>query len=214
MLYIYPNYLVLSERTSEENNLRISVEAYNIFLKKNGSTGYKFHWDNENVVRVNPPIDIALQSYHCDPFNIRTKIGADIAICLHSTLVQAPLNPGPPSGDVKLNPHARVIVEVAVIEDLDFLNRKCENWLLSQYVRSVFRIKIYDKRKGTNHPPVRSRSSTLAGVSVLEFNSNQPTGCIGTGLPNYTVTILVSDVFWNPPILAGVPNLLGYIVRD
>ncbi|RIA80858.1 hypothetical protein C1645_810284 [Glomus cerebriforme] len=170
-------------------------------------------------VRVNPPIDIALQSYHYDPSNVGTKIGADIAICPHSTLVQAPLNPGPPSGDVKLNPHARVIVEVAVTEDLDFLNRKCENWLLQQYVRSVFGIKIYDKRKGTNHrtmraklwtrqipAPVRSRPSTLAGVSVLEwdfgtlrFNSNQPTGCTGAGLPNYTVTIPVSDVFWDPP---------------
>ena len=115
MFHRYPNYPVLPERTPEENEWvrltvtlelpsvdslfgcrlpfqigsRVSVDAYNNFLKKNGSTGYKFHWDNGNVyivgmaspeheglvmqliydliipnggVRVNPPIDIALQS--------------------------------------------------------------------------------------------------------------------------------------------------------
>ncbi|RIA80857.1 hypothetical protein C1645_837937 [Glomus cerebriforme] len=237
---------------------RVSVEAYNTFLKKNDSTGYKFHWDNGDVYIVDmpnpeheavvsrlycyfkvpnggvdddPPIDIALQSYHYDPTNVGIKIAPDIAICPHSTLVQAPLNPGPPPGDIKQNPHARIIVEIALCEDWAFLNRKCESWLLQQYVRSVFGIKIYDRRRGSNNrsmkaklwtrqlpPPAGSTPSpNLAGVSFLEwdfgtllFNSNQPGGCTGAGLPNYTVTIPVSDVFWDPPIVAGVPNVAGY----
>ncbi|CAG8644708.1 17810_t:CDS:2 [Funneliformis caledonium] len=171
---------------------------------------YAFIIPNSGI-HVNPPIDIALKSFHYDPSNVRTKI--------------APLDPEPPPGDVNLNPHARVIVEVAVTEYLDFLNRKCEKWLLQLYIRSVFRIKIYDKLKGTNNrtmkaklwtrqilAPAESTPSTLASwdFGTLQFNSNQPTGCTGAGLPNYTVTIPVSDVFWDPPIVAGVLNLLGY----
>ncbi|CAG8678218.1 9339_t:CDS:2 [Funneliformis caledonium] len=213
--------------------LRVPVEAYNNFLENNGSTGYKLHWDNGDVYIVNMaipereavvvrlinyfnvlngsidddlPIDNTLRSFHYDPSNVRIKTAADIEICLHITLVQTPLNPGPPPG-----------------------------WLLQQYVRSVFGIKIYDKRKGSNHrsmkaklwtrqlpAPAESTTSAnpnLAGVSVLEWdfgtllsNSNQPGDCTGPGLPNYTVSIPVSDVFWDPPIVAGVPNVAGYTV--
>ena len=42
------------------------------------------------------------------------------------------------------------------------------------------------------------------------FNSNQAGGCTGAGLLNYTVTIPVSDVFWDLPIIAGVPNVGRY----
>src|SRR4051794_16211700 len=31
---------------------RVSVKAYNNFLKRNCSTGYKFHWDNGDVYIV------------------------------------------------------------------------------------------------------------------------------------------------------------------
>ncbi|PKK61815.1 hypothetical protein RhiirC2_718158 [Rhizophagus irregularis] len=237
---------------------RVSVEAYNNFLENNVSTGYKFHWDNGDVYIVDmaspehealvtwlfkyfnipnggvdddPPIDIALQSYHYDPTNVRLKTAADIAICPHITLVQPPLNPGPPPGDIRQNPHARIIVEIAVGEGWDFLNTKCEGWLQQQYVRSVFGIKLYEKRKGSNDrtmwaklwtrqlpPPAGSTPSpNLAGVSILQwdfrtlqFNSNLATGCTGAGLPHYTVTIPVSDAFWDPPIVAGVPNIVGY----
>jgi hypothetical protein len=44
----------------------------------------------------------------------------------------------------------------------------------------------------------------------LLTNSNQPGGCTGAGLPNYTVTIPVMDVFWDPPIVEGVPNVARY----
>ncbi|PKB99414.1 hypothetical protein RhiirA5_366430 [Rhizophagus irregularis] len=32
------------------------------------------------------------------------------------------------------------------------------------------------------------------------------------GYANYVVTIPASDVFWDPPIVAGDPNLTGYTV--
>ena len=37
------------------------------------------------------------------------------------------------------------------------------------------------------------------------------TACIGPGLPNYQITIPVRDVFWNPPVVGGVPNTAGYV---
>ncbi|CAB4432045.1 unnamed protein product [Rhizophagus irregularis] len=90
--------------------------------------------------------------------------------------------------------------------------------------------KIHNKRKGTNDramtamswtrqvpAPVGSTPSTnprLAGVSFLDWdfgtvqlNSNLATGCNRPGLGNFEVTIPVSDVFWDPPIAAGAPNL-------
>ncbi|CAG8440548.1 4207_t:CDS:2, partial [Funneliformis caledonium] len=236
-------------------------EVYNHFLEQNESTGYKFHWENGKVYIIDmakavhqgvvlrlikyfmvpngdvdddPPIDIGLQTFHYNPYNNRIKIAADIAIQPNIVHVQHPLNPGPPPGDLEENPHARIIVEVGSVQSTTFWNTKCETWMLQQYVRCVFGIKLHDKRTGSNHrsmtaklwtrqtpAPAGSRPSTnpnLAGVSILEwdfgtlqFNSQRPTGCTAAGIANYAVTIPVSDVFWDPPIVAGAPNVAGYV---
>ncbi|CAG8609071.1 5028_t:CDS:2 [Paraglomus brasilianum] len=236
---------------------KVLEEAYNNFLEHNTSKGYKFHWDNGNVYIVgmskcehesivlrlimyfkvpnggvddDPPIDITLQTFHRNPSHIKTKIAADIAICPDIALVQDPLLPGPPPGDDY--PHARIIVEVAVLESTAFWNKKCETWLLEQYVRCVFGIKIHEQRRGSRRrsmtaklwtrqfpPPAGSTNSNLAGVYVLEWdfgtaqlNGKKPTGCTAPGIANYTVTIPVSDVFWDPPVNAGVLDLARYTV--
>ncbi|CAJ0626658.1 5979_t:CDS:2 [Entrophospora sp. SA101] len=58
---------------------------------------------------------------------------------------------------------------------------------------------------------------TLPGVFIqnwdfgtLKYNSNQATGCNGPNMPAYQVNIPISNVFWNPPIVAGAPNVRGY----
>ncbi|CAG8585966.1 4845_t:CDS:2 [Paraglomus brasilianum] len=241
---------------------KVLEEAYNNFLEHNTSKGYKFHWDNGNVYIVGMasseherivrllmryfevpnggvgvsnvlPIDLMLQAFHRDPSHNKTKIAADIAICPEIALVQNPLNPGPPPGNADDYPHARIIVEVAVLESAAFWNKKCETWLLEQYVRCIFGIKIHEQRRGSRRrsmtaklwtrqipPPAGSTpSANLAGVSVFEwdfgtaqFNSKEPTGCTAPDIADYTVTIPVSDVFWDPPVNAGVPNLTGYTV--
>ncbi|CAJ0626622.1 12514_t:CDS:2 [Entrophospora sp. SA101] len=57
---------------------------------------------------------------------------------------------------------------------------------------------------------------TLPGVFIqnwdfgtLKYNSNQATGCNGPNMPAYQVNIPISNVFWNPPIVAGAPNVRG-----
>ncbi|PKY51813.1 hypothetical protein RhiirA4_546769 [Rhizophagus irregularis] len=47
---------------------------------------------------------------------------------------------------------------------------------------------------------------------TLQLNSQLPTVCNTAGNANYVVTIPASDVFWDPPIVAGDPNLAGYTV--
>ena len=44
------------------------------------------------------------------------------------------------------------------------------------------------------------------------FAGEGPTRCTALNNPVYQVVIPVSDTFWNPPILAGVPNTFGYVV--
>ncbi|CAG8658006.1 15999_t:CDS:2, partial [Racocetra fulgida] len=71
----------------------------------------------------------------------------------------------------------------------------------------------------TPAPPGSTPVAGLTGVSVqewdfgtLQFNSNNPTGCTGPNIPAYQVNIPVLDVFWDPPIVAGTPNAIGYTI--
>jgi hypothetical protein len=38
-----------------------------------------------------------------------------------------------------------------------------------------------------------------------------PTACNDPGLPQYQIQVPVSEIFWDPPIVAGVPNVFGYV---
>ncbi|CAG8456801.1 10682_t:CDS:2 [Ambispora leptoticha] len=46
---------------------------------------------------------------------------------------------------------------------------------------------------------------------TLQKGSQVATGCNAPNLPAYQVSIPVSDVFWNPPIIAGVLVVSGYV---
>ncbi|CAB4487502.1 unnamed protein product [Rhizophagus irregularis] len=82
-------------------------------------------------VQVQPDINFTGKwRLYFDPSGVRVKTAADIAICPNINLIQEPLNPGPPPGDANDNPHARIIVELVVCEDMAYLIEKCEKWLL------------------------------------------------------------------------------------
>jgi len=66
---------------------------------------------------------------------------------------------------------------------------------------------------------VLSSNTTLArnGIYVKEWecgtihhNTDTPTGCNAPNNDQFQVTIPVRDVFWDPPILGGVPNVEDY----
>ncbi|UZO10349.1 uncharacterized protein OCT59_001938 [Rhizophagus irregularis] len=140
----------------------------------------------------------------------------------------------PPPCDVEKNYHGRIFCEVAYTEDLNFLHKKCTNWMLEGYVRYVLGIKIYEKRKGSINQtltarlysrvaapptgPAATAVTTLSGVfyqewdfGTVQFGNNLPTGCNALNIIAYQVTIPVSEIFWDPPI--GV-SIGGYVEQS
>ncbi|RHZ65019.1 hypothetical protein Glove_319g151 [Diversispora epigaea] len=133
-------------------------------------------------------------------------------------------------------PHARIMCEIAVSQSYDDLKAKCNRWMLQEYVRCVLGIKIYKKRVTRNatgqfdrcmiailwsRPPARLPRQVAvprqSGVFTEEWNfgtinyhDDRATTCIAPNLPNYQITIPVREVFWNPPIVGGVPNTARY----
>ncbi|CAG8488235.1 16472_t:CDS:2, partial [Acaulospora colombiana] len=183
-----------------------------------------------------PPIDVEGQPYHYDPTVIGKKLASDIVIYPDVAHVQKPTfpHPGHPPSDLEGNPHGRIFCEVATYQSVALWEEKCKNWMHEQYVRCVLGIKLYGIRKGSHHrsmtaklwthqrpapPAVSSTEPTMPGIFVqewdfgtLQYNSSQPTGCTGANIPAYQISIPVSDVFWDPPIVAGIPNTTGYNV--
>ncbi|CAJ0911568.1 8618_t:CDS:2, partial [Entrophospora sp. SA101] len=135
-------------------------------------------------------------------------------------------------------PHARIMCEVAVSQGLINLEEKCERWMLQEYVRCVFAIKIFDKdptrivatnqfnrrmiarlyTRQTTPSPNHVAIIGQPGVyfeewefGTLDVNGNA-TACNGLGLPAYQINITVQEVFWNPPIVGGIPSTAGYVI--
>ncbi|CAG8734992.1 9434_t:CDS:2 [Cetraspora pellucida] len=188
-------------------------------------------------IRRSPPIVVAGQTFHYNPSDIALKIAPDIAVRSNTAHVLRPTipHPGPPPSNTINNPHARIIYEIAIAQSTSYWEEKCVNWMNEQYVRCVFGIKIHNirtlnrrvhrsmtARLWTRKTPATPGSTPVAGLAgifvqewdfgTLQFNSNNPTGCTGPNIPAYQVNIPVSDVFWNPPIVAGIPNVIGYTV--
>ncbi|CAG8537330.1 14850_t:CDS:2, partial [Cetraspora pellucida] len=194
-----------------------------------------FEVPNGGVI-IDPPIYVGGQEYHYDPTVIGKKLAPDIAIYPDVAYVPNPTlpHPGPPPSDVKGNPHARIFCEVASSQSVALWGEKCKNWMHEQYVRCVLGIKLHDIRKGGHHrsmtaklwtrqrpapPAVSATVPTMPGIFVqewdfgtLQYNSSQATGCTGANIPAYQISIPVSDVFWDPPIVTETPNTTGYSV--
>ncbi|CAG8726273.1 17274_t:CDS:2, partial [Funneliformis caledonium] len=253
-----PKFGLAEENLPFQIGKKISMNEYNTFLDRNESSGYKFSWENGDVyivdmanpeheavvsllqdyfkipndgVFIDPPIKVLGQPFHWDPSNNLKKLAADVTIHPNVAYVSRPAvrHPGPPPSDIKGNPHGRIFCEIASAVDTASWIKKCENWMLEQYVRYVFGIKLHDKRR-TNDRSMTARLWTrqipaplgciaptnpalvAAGVSVLEWdfgtlqlNSNQATGCNAPNNHQYQVTIPVSEVFWDPPVAPVTP---------
>ncbi|KAF0428456.1 hypothetical protein F8M41_005862 [Gigaspora margarita] len=226
----------------------VSMKSYNTFLDRSESSGYKFRWENRNVYiiemadlqheaavsvlfkyfdrpnngAIRGPISVYGQPYHYNPTGNGEKIAPDIAVRgSKAHILPSNPHPGLPPGDVKGNPHARIICEVAHAQNINAWNTKCEVWMYQTYVRCLLGIKLFPKihaRLWTRVAlpgSVLSTDATLAtaGVHVTEwdfgtiqFNTHTPTGCTAPNLINFQVTIPITDVFWDPPIVGGVPT--------
>ncbi|RHZ44459.1 hypothetical protein Glove_724g28 [Diversispora epigaea] len=155
---------------------------------------------------------------HHSPARDGARISPDLAVYPHPNFVPAPpvLHPGPPPSDIRGNPHARIICEVAVSQTSSDLKDKCRRWKRQSYVRSILGIKIYQICDSRNNPQgARDRSikATLwrqgvqkqtwrFGTVNKDGTPTGATGCNGPNDPNYIIAIPVSDVFYDPVIPA------------
>ncbi|CAG8539719.1 2276_t:CDS:2, partial [Cetraspora pellucida] len=127
-------------------------------------------------------------------------------------------HPGPPPSDLNGNSHARIVVEVANYQSTESWITKCELWLQETYVRYVFGIKLHKPRNIRDFQGRRLRAMTArlwtqgtAGYQEWDFGTIPKgtiiypghtiltTACTGLGLPNFTVSIPVREVFYGPP---------------
>ncbi|RIB17977.1 hypothetical protein C2G38_2037281 [Gigaspora rosea] len=202
-----------------------------------------FNDPNNGVIRG--PVKVLGQPYHYNPINQIEKIAPDVAVFPLSANVARPNtpHPGPPPSNTNGFSHARIIVEIANAQDIPTWNTRCELWMHEQYVRYVFGIKL-DFIRNNGHrsmlarlwtrenpaPPgfVAVTNPNLPGVSVknaskiswdfgtLLYGTDNPTACIRAGLLNYQVTIPISAVFWDPPIVIDdvTASLASYSVES
>ncbi|CAB4408323.1 unnamed protein product [Rhizophagus irregularis] len=123
-----------------------------------------FQIGNVFIVAMPLPVHAAVVSApsHYDPSDntYTLKTYADVTVSPHIAHLTVPINlrrPGPPPCDVEKNPHGRIFCEVAYTENLNFLHKKCTNWMLEGYVRYVLGIKIYERRKGSINRTLTAR---------------------------------------------------------
>ncbi|RIA84505.1 hypothetical protein C1645_742288 [Glomus cerebriforme] len=137
------------------------------------------------------------------------------------------------------NPHARIICEVAVIQDGSQLSQKCISWMQEQYIRDIISIKILEPRRNVQEPGTgyffRMMTAKLyhQGMTVQQWDfgnarknskdpvgdfTNDPTLCRAPNDPNFQISIPISDMFWDPPfpipptyILMIPTNVAGHV---
>ncbi|RHZ82899.1 hypothetical protein Glove_103g35 [Diversispora epigaea] len=253
-----PDFPLGEENLPFQIGTGVSLKEYNSFLDRNESIGYKFNWEDKNVyiiemanreheaivsylfdcfklpnnlVNIDPPIEVYGQPYHYNPTNRREKMASDVAVCPSEAHVPRPrdLHPGPPPSDVNNRNHARIICEIGNSQTIAEWETRCNTWMVQKYVRCVFGVKLDPMTTSQSQVQrsmiaklwtrqaiegsVLSTNTTLAGagVHIKTWNFGTLTGCTGVNLPSYQVTIPISNVFWDPPIAGGIINDTGYV---
>ncbi|CAG8676683.1 4724_t:CDS:2 [Funneliformis caledonium] len=163
--------------------------------------------------RNNAPIQILGQPLHDAPDG--TRRAPDLAVYPHPTFVPDPPvpHPGPPPGDRRGNPYARVMLEVAVTQSYSDLKDKCRLWKRQSYVRSVLGIKLYNALATRDAAGRRERAMKWHFGTVDKNGNHFPPDtnvCNTANDPNYIINIPVSDIFYDPPVPAtGYTPLTG-----
>ncbi|RIB19801.1 hypothetical protein C2G38_2035776 [Gigaspora rosea] len=176
-----------------------------------------------------PPIDVMGAAKHYQPNGAGTPSAPDIAIYPGLTVVPIPPIPAPPpprrfrsprpSRHLEIPPvdlsgrtHARIMCEIAVLQSYSDWDAKCRRWMLQQYAR------LWTRQTA----PVPERYTAVAGqvgvyyeewnFGTVDYYLGVPTACTRPGLANYRVSIPTENVFWNPPVVGGVPATVGYTI--
>ncbi|CAG8767844.1 6206_t:CDS:2, partial [Ambispora leptoticha] len=89
---------------------------------------------------------------HQSPSGDGSYIMPDLAVYPNPLFVPPPPvpHPGPPPSDKRGNPHARIILEVAMAQRYSDLKEKCKLWMQQPYVRAVLGIKLHETKNTRN----------------------------------------------------------------
>ncbi|CAG8512595.1 15727_t:CDS:2 [Gigaspora margarita] len=173
---------------------------------------------NAGFTTPNEPMIVCGDTFHYSPNGSGVKISPDVVIIPNKNHVPYPTVPhsGPPPNDVSGHSHARIVVEIANHQTINSLTTKCRLWLQETYVRYVLGIKIHAPKDTRNSQGNRLRAMTarlwIQGAEeyqedfgtipkntvIIHGRTIPTTGCTGPGLTNYTVKILIREVFYNP----------------
>ncbi|GBB89709.1 hypothetical protein RclHR1_01650016 [Rhizophagus clarus] len=177
---------------------KVTIENYNTFFHHYGSRGYKFRFQ----------------------LNSNDKTGEvfiiDMASAIHEKIIsrlqeffKVPNNGvvDDPFMDSLGNPHARIMCEVAVRQNIGELKQKCSRSLMREpYVRAVVSIKILEPRQGM--PKQRwDFGNVRKNTKDPILNMNDPALCNAPNDPRFQIIIPINDVFWDPPF----PVSINYI---
>ncbi|RIB08821.1 hypothetical protein C2G38_2146864 [Gigaspora rosea] len=135
----------------------------------------------------NPPIKVSGKISHYNPDGSGVQILPDASVFPDIAFVP---RHAPPS-NVHGNPHARIICELEVDQNVGYLKQKCLSWMREQYVRAV--AKLYRQGIATQRwdfGNVKKHSRDPIG---------DPAPCNAPDLARFQINIPVGEVFWDPP---------------
>ncbi|GBC00277.1 hypothetical protein RclHR1_00380045 [Rhizophagus clarus] len=210
----------------------------NVFIVEMDQLFHDFKVPNGGVVD-DPPIDVLGALGHYRPRGGGNPAPFDIAISPNLNIIPKPPVPplrhtrrrctlpmlrrrrtAPrisrhreiPPVDKSGRPHARIMCEVAVTQDLDHFKEKCERWMQQQYQPGVY----FEEVKLAQYTPFVFLSTNLNSIFGKYHSGNlallKLIIILLLGLPAYQVNIPVQEVFWNPSIIGRAPSTAGYTI--
>ncbi|CAG8526364.1 4767_t:CDS:2 [Acaulospora colombiana] len=191
--------LQLPDEPFDENRLplqigsNVSVEHYNDFLNRCESSGYKFQLRDNGDVFI---IDMAYREHEFivsllqDYFKIPN---GGVILNPPIDVVGQPFHYCPSGNGEKIAP------DIAVYPSMDYIPKPTLPY--PGPPPSDINAKLWRQEV---------RGFRVWDFGTLQTGSQVASECNAPNLPAYQVNIPVSDVFWNPPIIAGVPVVAGY----
>ncbi|CAG8716163.1 23119_t:CDS:2 [Gigaspora rosea] len=137
---------------------------------------------------LNYPMIIGGDSFHYSPDGSGARIAPDVCIRPNKIYVTNPTvpHPGPPPSDINGNSHARIVLHSPknARDSQGIRLREMIAWLWTQ---------------GVARPQKWDFGTFPENAIILPGLPIPATGCTGPGLPNFTISIPVIEVFYNPP---------------
>nr|CAG8632710.1 10095_t:CDS:2 [Entrophospora candida] len=165
------------------------------FFERQDTCGYKFDIDSKGNVFI---VEMKLDEY--------AFVVAQLQNYFEGVIYGPPIDVGahyqPNGGGLPSAPDVAIFPNPTRIVATNQFNR-----------RMIARLYTRQTTPSPNHVAIIGQPGVYFEeweFGTLDVNGNA-TACNGLGLPAYQINIPVQEVFWNPPIVGGVPSTAGSI---